>query len=166
MGKAVSIECLVEQTLVKDESGKKVKVKRGDVFKTDSVTAEVYLTAYKRLFRLVSEDAVSGNPQRELELENKIQELEETIVEKDKEIEGYKERERTLQLEALREKHIGKELKDIPYNDLIKIAKLKGVTFTKNPKAEELVQMIINADAKKEWTPDDETQAQDGVQAE
>lgn len=147
MAKIVCIECLVEQTLVKDETGKKVKVKKGDVFKTDSNTAEIYLTAYKRSFRLVSDEENAGNPQRQLELENRIQELEVDVSERDEKISKLEQEVKDVKLEALREKHQWVPLSEIPYNDLVKIARLKWVEFSKNPKTDELIKMITEADA-------------------
>lgn len=87
-------------------------------------------------------------------LENRIEELETENTELKAENETLKAEVKEIQLEALRDKHTGKELKDIPYNDLRKIASLKGIEFKGTPKGEELIQALQNAEAPVTDTPE------------
>lgn len=158
--KVVKLECLTEQTLVKDDSGRKIRVKKGEVFTTDSRTAETYLRIYKKHFAL----ATGGNENSAVDqegviaLQNRVDELEAEATEKDEKIAKLEAEVKEVQLGALRDKHAGKELKDIPYNDLRKIASLKGIEFKGTPKGEELIQALQNAE-----TPEtDETEAPKG----
>jgi hypothetical protein len=67
----------VDQTLVKNEFGRKIKLTRGQIFKTDSKTAETYLTVYKRHFALADSAEKNGvSPTELIALENRVQELE------------------------------------------------------------------------------------------
>lgn len=146
--KVVALECLTEQTLVKDDSGRKIRVKKGEVFTTDSRTAETYLRVYKKHFALATGENKNSEVDQEgvIALQNRVDELEAEVIEKDEKIEKLEAEVKEVQLEALRSKHVGKELKDIPYNDLRKIASLKGIEFKGTPKGEELIQALQNAE--------------------
>ena len=143
----VTLECLVDQTLVKDESGQKVRVKEGETFTTSTKTAEVYLRVYSKNFKLVEGEGEAPTGVDVIGLQNTIQ-TQEAEIRRLTEVNGKLEdniKERDLA--DLRAKYDGVDLKDIPYNDLKKIASIKGITFDKNPKTAELIKALEDDEA-------------------
>jgi len=49
----------IKTTLAKDEKGRKIRVKEGEEFKTDTNTAEMYLKTYRKIFQLVDDKFIA-----------------------------------------------------------------------------------------------------------
>lgn len=139
MAKIVQLIAHVD-TYVKNEQGKKVKVKTGEDFKTDSKTAETYLRVYPRYFTEANPEETGGVDN--IATDNRVNDLE-AQVEDLKAINEKLENELIERdLEILRVKHEGIPLAEIDYNDLLKIASLKWVELTNGKKREDVIKAL------------------------
>lgn len=145
--KLVALECIAEQTLAKDHTGMKVKLKEGDVFKTDSATADTYLRVYGGIFKLAEVEVEAGGSEASVTIQKDLDAANQALESEKKKTESLEAQLQELKLEGFRVKYEGVDLKDIPYNDLLAIAKLKGHEFKKQPSGKDLLKVMEDAEA-------------------